>query len=181
MTSHDDAKRTAAIDRLLDKAELHDLAMCYARAVDRGDRKLLLSLYHEDAIDHHGADFCGSPPEFADYVERSTSPFEATAHYILNSSYEIDGDHANGELYFIGYHRARPPESTEIIVSGRYLDRYERRSGVWKIAHRSIAWDWADTGPMKPESLKLLRALGDAAGRSDDPSYAALPLLARMK
>jgi len=181
MASHDASQRAAALDRLLDKAELEDLAVRYARAVDRGDRQLLRSLYHDDAIDHHGADFRGGPSEFVDYVQKATSIFEVTAHYILNSSYEIAGDLANGELYFIAYHRTLPPESNEIVVAGRYLDRYERRAGVWKIAHRSLVWDWADIGPMKAQALQLLRERGDGGGQSDDASYAALPLLARWR
>jgi hypothetical protein len=181
MTASDDVQRSAAIERLLAKSELQDLAMRYARAIDRGDRDLLLSLYHDDAIDHHGAHFHGSPPEFADYVEQTAAPLEASAHYIVNSTYEIDGDRADGELYFVAYHRTHAPESTEIIVSGRYLDRYERRAGVWKIARRSVVWDWAEVGAMRAESRKLLGELGDGAGRRDDASYAALPLLARRK
>ena len=113
MPIRSEAQRAAAIDRLLDRAELAELAARYARAVDRGDRDLLLSLYHADAIDHHGNDFRGSPAQFADYVQGATATFEVTAHYILNSSYEIDGDRADGELYFVAYHRMRPPEPDE--------------------------------------------------------------------
>jgi SnoaL-like domain len=181
MPIRSETERAAAIDRLLDRAELAELAARYARAVDRGDRDLLLSLYHADAIDHHGNDFCGSPPQFADYVHGATATFEVTAHYMLNSSYEIDGDRADGELYFVAYHRMRPPESDEIVVAGRYLDRYERRAGVWKIAHRSIAWDWASASRMTAQAMQLLRERGDGGGRKDDISRIALPLLARRR
>jgi hypothetical protein len=179
MALRNEAERTAALDALLDKAELHELAVRYARAVDRGDRELLLSLYHEGATDHHGTDFCGGPSEFADYVRAATSNCEATAHYMVNASYQIEGELANGEIYFVAYHRTRAPELTEIVVAGRYLDRYERRAGVWKIAHRSLVWDWAGTGTMGAAALKLLRERGDGAGKTDDVSYTALPLLAR--
>jgi hypothetical protein len=181
MNSYDAAERSKRLDLLLDKAELQELAVRYARAVDRGDRQLLLSVYHEDAVDHHGADFRGSPTEFADYVRNTTSIFEVTAHYILNSSYAISGDKADGELYFVAYHRTRQPESNEIIVAGRYLDRYERRSGVWKIAHRSLVWDWGDIGPMKAEALQLVRERGEGGGQSSDASFAALPLLSKRR
>lgn len=177
MESQGEQRRAAAIDALLDRAALQELASRYARAVDRGDRDLLLSIYHDDAIDHHGADFRGSPPDFAEYVRLATSGFEVTAHYMLNSSYAIEGDAANGEIYFVAYHRAPPPECSEIVVAGRYLDRYERRAGVWKIAHRKLAWDWAHLGAMSAPVLQLLRDRGDGGGRTDDVSRSFLPLL----
>ena len=36
---------------------------------------------------------------------------------------------------------------TDLFVSGRYIDRYERRGGVWKIAHRSELVDWVRSEP----------------------------------
>jgi hypothetical protein len=179
MTARTQAERDAALDALLDKADLQELAVRYARAVDRGDRELLLSIYHDDAVDHHGSDFRGPPPEFFDYVKLATRNFEVTAHYMLNTSFRVDGDVGNGEIYFVAYHRTAPPEPQEIVVAGRYLDRYERRNRVWKIAHRSIAWDWAHTGTMSASILKLLRDRGEGGGPGNaDPSYRALPLLA---
>src|SRR5690242_5947713 len=59
--------RDPEIQALLDRQALHDLAMRYAQAIDRRDRELLLSVYHEDAIDHHGTMFEGSPKAFADW------------------------------------------------------------------------------------------------------------------
>ena len=53
--------RDQAIQELLDKQALHEIAMRYTRAIDRPDRELLLSLYHDDAIDHHGTMFKGGP------------------------------------------------------------------------------------------------------------------------
>ena len=39
----------------------------YSRRIDRMDRELLLSAYHEDAIDDHGT-FVGNREELADYA-----------------------------------------------------------------------------------------------------------------
>ena len=54
----------------------------------------------------------------------------------------VRGEHAQGELYTVAYHRTHPPQAREIVIGGRYLDRYERRAGVWKFLHRSLALDW---------------------------------------
>jgi hypothetical protein len=179
MSNRSEAARNAAIDEMLDRAELYELAMKYGRAVDRCDRELLISLYHPDAVDNHGADFQGNPQQFADYVAKSASILEASCHYILNTSYVIEGDRANGELYFYAYHRRLPPESQEIVVCGRYLDVYERRNGAWKILKRELVWDWADNKPMSGPAMQLLKVLGEAAGKEDDMSYRVLPLWKR--
>jgi hypothetical protein len=41
--------------------------MTYSRGIDRLDRELLMSVYHEDAIDDHGV-FVGNREEFADWA-----------------------------------------------------------------------------------------------------------------
>ena len=42
------------VRKLLDKQEIYEVLCRYCRALDRGDEKLLRSVYHPDAIDHHG-------------------------------------------------------------------------------------------------------------------------------
>jgi hypothetical protein len=38
-------------------------------------------------------------------------------------------------------------EKRDLFVSGRYVDRYERRDGTWKIAYRSELADWVSDNP----------------------------------
>lgn len=168
----------AELRELIDKEALRGIAARYARAIDRRDRELLLSCYHDDAIDHHGAMFRGGPLDYADWQPDVMAPFEVTAHYMLNSSYALDGDIAEGELYFIAYHRTHPPGAREMIVGGRYLDKYERRAGVWKIAYRSLVWDLSSDFAADPAQLAFLRSLGDSGCGAADVSFTALPMLA---
>ena len=56
-----------AVRELQDRQAIYDCLMRYSRAVDRLDRELLLSVYHDDAVDDHGM-FVGDPQEFADWV-----------------------------------------------------------------------------------------------------------------
>jgi SnoaL-like domain len=53
-----------AVVALQDRQAIQDVLMTYSRGIDRLDRELLLSVYHDDAIDDHGV-FVGSPEEFA--------------------------------------------------------------------------------------------------------------------
>ena len=43
------------LQEMLDEFELRKLVHSYCRTVDRGDFAQLRSLYHEDALDDHGA------------------------------------------------------------------------------------------------------------------------------
>ena len=58
----------------------------------------------------------------------------------------------------------------DLIVAGRYLDRYERREGVWKMAYRSERVDWSRTTPTQDPYYELMP---DSlfGGRLDDAVY----------
>lgn len=171
--------RDAAIDALLDKEALRDLATRYARAIDRRDQDLLRSVYHDDAIDDHGVVFCDSAAVFVAKQPEIMAPFAITAHYLCNQSYRLAGDRADGELYFIAYHRVDQPEPKHIIVGGRYLDNYEKRADEWKIAHRRLVWDSFITMDAPPDDMAQLAALGDMGCGAEDRSYEALRLMGR--
>lgn len=175
----EDARRERDLQALLDKQALYELAVRYARGIDRRDRELLLSVYHDDAIDEHGAVFSGGPVAFADWQPEGMRRFEITTHYIMNTAYRLDGDRAEGELHFIAYHRTTGDDAREIHVGGRYLDRYERRDGVWKIAHRTLVWDFVRDEPVVPEQQAFLRSLGHQGAAAEDPSFSLLPLFRR--
>jgi ketosteroid isomerase-like protein len=134
----------SAVQELLDKHALRELVTQYCRAVDRADSKLLLSVYHDDAIDEHGP-FAGTPEELLDVLKKWTMNPEKQAqpiqHSITNAVFEVDGDTAYGEVYF---------EVRKLIKDrpyrawGRYVDRYERRDSVWRIARRKVILEFTD-------------------------------------
>jgi hypothetical protein len=161
---------------VLDRTELRAIALRYARAIDRHDRDLLLTCYHEDAIDHHGTVFRGDPLTFAAWLPDIMRQFEVTAHYIMNTDYRLAGDFAEGEIYFLAYHRTVPPERRELFVGGRYHDRYERRGGEWRIAHRTIAWDFSRSSPLEESQFAFLTSLGTLGSGDDDISFESMPM-----
>ena len=83
-----------------------------------------------------------------------------------------------GELYTTADHRTPLPDAREIVIGGRYLDRYERRGGGWTLRHRSLALDWCRAEPVNPTAYGEFAA-GAPRGRPDlqDPSYLNLTLL----
>lgn len=155
-----------------DRVALHDLVMRYCRGVDRRDFTLVRSLYWDDAVDRHGAMFEGSPDAFVAWLPTAMAGFELTVHRITNSLFVVDGDEAEGEHYAIAYHRTPPPERHELIVGGRYLDRYRCRGGQWKFAERSLVFDHGEARAVDEAGFAQLGA--DAPhGTADrtDPSW----------
>lgn len=167
-------------DEALDRAALTDLVMRYCRGVDRGDYALVRSLYWDDAVDHHGAMFEGGPDAFVAWLPTIMAGWELTVHRVTNCLFALDGDRAEGEHYVTAYHRTRPPERREIVIGGRFLDRYARRDGRWKFSERRLAFDHGEERAVDEAGWSALvgQAPNGTLDRSD-PSW-DFPLLAAL-
>lgn len=142
--------------------------MRYARGIDRLDMDLVRSCYHPDARDRHGS-FSGSVDEFIAWVEPAlVERFESTMHFLGNTLIDLDGDRAHAETYCIASHRMRT-EASDWLAGVRYVDVFERRNGDWRLADRTVVFDWARmaTGGHPFESGYLLgeRSRSDASYR----------------
>lgn len=162
-----------AVQALIDRQAIHDCLTAYCRGVDRRDRAMLLSAYHEDAWDDHAV-FCGPAGAFAEWAFDFHAKYQtAHHHYILNHSCELAGDTAHSETYYLfaGVNRLSP----EVILSGgRYLDRFERRAGRWAIAARKCVIEWTGTlndVEQPPAYLAALQSSGITARGPEDVSY----------
>ena len=149
-----------AVQDLLDKQSIYELSCRYMRALDRTDAELLRSVFFADAYCEYGF-VNGAPGIFIDYAIGALTAHVANQHMIGNVLIEVEGDEAFGEVYFNAYHKVEGEQGLEdIIIAGRYLDRYERRDGEWKMAYRSELVDWSRTQAtsdpyfaMAPDSL----------------------------
>jgi hypothetical protein len=165
-----DDKIDSQVDVALAKLALHELNVAYARAADRADAALMASIFHEDATVVTGL-INGNAADYAvNIVAFVRENLERCFHSIANEWYEVRGDRAVGETYVIANATAG---GRDILTGGRYLDAFERRDGVWKIASRTFVLDWNNTQPTSYEgggmyaSLKTRGCFG-----KDDPIYA---------
>jgi hypothetical protein len=130
----------AELRTLLDKAQIHDALMRYSRGVDRGDVDLVLSCFHPEATLDYGRGPM-SAAALAEGIKRMTAT--GAMHFIGNEYIEVDGDTGFGETYFISYatvtDSGRPATRSR---GGRYIDRFERRDGQWKITRRLLVDEW---------------------------------------
>ena len=146
-------------DQLIARAEIHDALMRYASGCDRKDPDLIRSAYHPDAHHFHG-DVDGSVEELIEWIQSPTGGKHHTMklngaeveripgvlHFIGNIHYEF----ASEELAFVESYcltlqvETHDDGSQDFIQIGlRYLDRFEKRNGEWKVAKRIVPVDYA--------------------------------------
>lgn len=165
--------RDPEMQLVIDKQAISDVIFTVARAIDRCDKELLASCFHDDATDDHGS-FKGTAAEFCDWVIPVLESMTATQHNINNVLIDVRGNQARSESYFVAHHRVGTAEQPQdLIAAGRYLDRFEKRDGVWLLSHRHAIFDWSRSDPStdqwgQPPAAEIL-----ARGKrgQDDPSY----------
>jgi ketosteroid isomerase-like protein len=161
-----------ALARVLDRQAINDCLVRYTRGVDRHDTELILSAYHEDALDSHGY-FEGTPPELAAWGnEQHAKRWAAHQHYITNTSIEFDGDVAHTETYALVVQRRADGTGADML-GARYIDRFEKRAGEWRIARRVTMLDWiGETVATGERPHRLLELYPNGTWDGDDLSYA---------
>ena len=175
-----------AVSKLAERQEILDCITRYNRGLDRHDEEMIASAFWEDALDHHG-DFVGTPRELAVWGNAlHAHSFDAHQHFLTTHTADIDGDSAHTETYWLAVLR-RNESGRSVMIGGRYVDRLERRDGVWKLAVRrtvmeSIAegerpefarwehyvkgtWDRDDISFARPLTLDLPRNVPTVGGR----------------
>jgi len=132
------------LERLVAEGEIRRVVARYCRGIDRMDLELVRACYHDDAHDEHGS-FSGTVDEYIEWVAPLLAKYDATMHFLGNQLVEFDGpDVAWVETYGISIHRG-PADAAHLNLSTgfRFVDRFERRRGEWRIARRVAVADWS--------------------------------------
>jgi hypothetical protein len=153
-----------------DRQAIYDVIVRYCRGVDRSDPDLILTAFHDDAIDNH----FGVVLPFREAIGtlkaarsggRSPPSKTTSMHNICNVLIEVDGDIARCESYVIVIVRiAQDGGDIDWMHAGRYVDRFERRNGEWRIAYRTVVYDLErfDEVVSVPDGLSQARYLDNA-------------------
>jgi len=152
----------AAIQTLLDKQEIYEVLVNYCNGMDRRDDSLLRSVFHPDATISYGL-FDGKASKFCDWSMAEATKYKFTKHSLSNVLIKVEGDGAQSEVYASAFHRIeKDGEKYDLVASGRYNDRFERRNGVWKIATRRAISDYVRCDPSTEE---FAATVGDVKAR----------------
>ena len=165
----------AALQGMLDRQAIVDCLHRYTRGMDRRDADLLRSAYHADAVEDHAGAYVGGVDGLIEYLFGVHERFAGYQRFLTNSTVDVVGDEAHVESYFLSViHQGAAADGRVMLSGGRYLDRFERRSGEWRIAERTVVLEWhgsADGGTVPSPLVRLDR---------DDVSYQR-PLTTRRR
>ena len=130
-------------EELADREAIRDCIYRYCRAIDRCDFDLLETIYWPEATEDH-APFKGSAADFMAWARTMLVPMDQTQHFVGNILIRIDGAFAYVETYIRAHHRLHGANDSrfDLVTSGRYVDRMERRDDEWRILSRTVVRDW---------------------------------------
>lgn len=122
------------------EAEIAQLPVTYAWAVDAKDIDLLMTVFSEDVV--YDLSAYGFPPAVGKEAVRRTF-LEGIFEYvdcsflrIANFTVEVDGDTATGKDYFVhsGYGPRNRAPGTRSYTEGQHFFEFTRERGRWKIS-----------------------------------------------
>jgi hypothetical protein len=171
----------AMLRALHDKESIRDCLYRYCRGIDRADEDALRSAYWPDARDCHGA-WRGSANGFIEQALARLRTGGRGVHQITNVLIELRGDAAAVESSFLALQVNHATPRHETFLCGRYLDRFEKRNDEWRIADRTVVYDWIDErardGLPQVEPARFGPRQPVGARMAQDPLY---PFLAAIR
>jgi ketosteroid isomerase-like protein len=134
------------LEELEARTAIEDCLKRFARAVDRQDWKAAREAYHDGAFDDHGF-FKGPPDAFLAHIEKLHAVQEHSMHFNTNVLIEFQSkERAFVETYVLVLQRFA---DRRVTASARYLDRFEKRNGEWRVAYRTLVFGDIEAAPMK--------------------------------
>lgn len=166
----------AELAELRNHEAIRQALYAYARGIDRADQDLLKPAFHDDAYDDHG-NFRGSKADALAAFKRSgqNPDVKASMHHLGNILIDLQGDFAHVETYFLAYQQREEGEKIYTRCrAGRYLDRFEKRDGRWRVLERRVVDDWSrldevvqTAREVGPENTICTRDRSDASYRME--------------
>lgn len=150
------AARIALIE---DRAAIQDLLYAVASAIDRYDGGALARLIDPEAVIDMGGEAPVSGAAFAAAIKPPATPRPGRMHVISNSRIKVDGDSAGAESQIISWQDQLADDVRMTRVrAGRYLDRFARTAGEWRLVARTLVDEWGRIDPvdvMPPQGRHL--------------------------
>lgn len=146
--------------RLADRMMIQDTLYRLSRAVDRLDCEAIRDCYHPDAYDNHGP-YSGNVEGFIEWIRnRHQNNVVYSMHKLGNILIEFArldlalvetyvwcvqrySPHAKAALAQLsGGKEGKPGVGMDLFSGSRYIDRFERRNGQWRVLRRTLVMDW---------------------------------------
>jgi hypothetical protein len=121
-----------------------------ARGVDRFDGALLAVCIAPDATLDMGGDKPVSGAAFVEMLKRPAQSPAGRMHVVSNQRIVLNGAEAWSESHVLSCQTNLVGEGEQTrIRAGRYLDRFIRRDGAWKLIARTFIDEWSRVDAVK--------------------------------
>lgn len=165
---------------LLDREAIRDCLHRYCRGVDRRDEACLKSVYWPEATDQHGP-YQGSAEGFVNWALEKLQSAPRGVHMLSNILIDLRGNKAGVESYFHALQTevGADDQVLECMMAGRYIDLFEKRDDEWRVAKRTVVYDWirySDKGELSDEQRFGVRQ-PNGRQQPDDTLYQMLESL----
>lgn len=157
----------AAVQRLVDEADIKRLLFEYAHYLDHNEVESVVGLFTEDCHiaygPDHGADGANAYRETLDHEKFGVGAFFAgTSHHVSNVVIDFVGDdeaQVRSQLYaWHKYNRERP----DGVVMGQYHDIVVRVAAGWRIKRRELKHVGTESYHAKGDALNMIPRRNDA-------------------
>lgn len=147
-----DATDAAIVAELLAERDVRRVLATYCRGIDRCDAGLMSSAFWPEAhIDYGSFHTTGAEVGKVIVGKRRAAGVTAMMHSLTTTLVEVDGEKAYTEASHLSLRQVQTPTgSVHRWLGERYLDRFERRDGIWKIASRRAIHDFDLAQPHVP-------------------------------
>jgi ketosteroid isomerase-like protein len=151
------------LDFLLDRLAISDCIARHARGHDRHDADMISAAYHDDGFDEHGKSV-NAGPDYAEWINAvHAAGSQVHLHNVTTQNVEVEGDVAHAESYVL-VSLLNHDAQTARVINGRYIDRLERRDGVWRIVVRRSTVELMFTADASLLSSHIFRDQGYSRG-----------------
>lgn len=163
------------LTELLDREAIRDCLYRYCRGIDRADEAALRSSYWPDATDRHGP-YQGPVEGFFAWATEVFRTDTRNVHRVGNILITFtDPGRAAVETYFDALQRGPGKDGIvrQFHLAGRYCDLFEKRGDEWRVAARTVVYDWVAEQPLPHEDEATRFGVRQPIGARypDDPIY----------
>lgn len=137
-----------SIETLIGRAEISDVVLRYATAVDSRDWPLYRSIF-ADPLTVDFSSWSGDPEislpvsDWVELVRKTLSGFDATQHLSSNHVITLSGDTAICVSYMVARHYlVENGDRLMHSIGGHYTNRFIKTPHGWKICHCTLTVTW---------------------------------------
>jgi hypothetical protein len=157
----------AAVEYMKDRQDILDCIIRNSSGNDRFDVERVNSSYHSDALHELGCDTIPGA-EYGEHANHAHGAMcDQNMHHITMHSCHIEGQVAHAESYVIALFLDKGADTSRIL-SGRYIDRLEKREGEWRIVVRRATVEVVLEGSAKMmEAIRQGGYIKGSRGKND--------------